>query len=131
MSIPVRLKQELKTLNLVFLYFACWLGVLLLVKQLVLAEYHIRFAGISSALIGARSLAIVFFLLRGYGVVAVAMIGLLCNTAGYLLRYLSFRRLFGPIAYGRRFIDSLPPARLVLKPLDQVVDRVANLRPDL
>jgi len=64
MRMPARLKQELKTLILVFLYFACWLGVLLLIKQLVLAEYHIRFAGISSALIGALVLSKVVMILE-------------------------------------------------------------------
>lgn len=64
MSIPPRLKQELKTLTLVFLYFACWLGALLLIKQLVLAEYHIRFSGISGALIGALVLSKVVMILE-------------------------------------------------------------------
>ena len=65
MGIPVRLKQELKTLGLVFLYFATWLLALLLIKQLVLAEYHIRFPGVSTALVGALVLSKVVMIL-GY-----------------------------------------------------------------
>ena len=37
MGIPVRLMQELKTLALVFLYFACWLGILFLIPGINLA----------------------------------------------------------------------------------------------
>jgi hypothetical protein len=64
MGIPVRLKQELKTLSLVFLYFACWLGILFLIKQLILAEYHIEFSGISGALIGALVMSKVVMVLE-------------------------------------------------------------------
>jgi len=64
MEIPVRLKQELKTLSLVFLYFACWLGVLLLIKKLLLAEYQIHFTGISKALVGALILSKVVMILE-------------------------------------------------------------------
>jgi hypothetical protein len=64
MGIPVRLMQELKTLALVFLYFACWLGILFLIKHLVLAEYHIEFSGVSGALIGALVLSKVVMILE-------------------------------------------------------------------
>ena len=64
MGIPLRLKQELKTLTLVFLYFACWLGVLLLIKQLLLEEYHIQPTGLSVALVGALILSKVVLILE-------------------------------------------------------------------
>lgn len=64
MSAPERLKQELKTLGVVALYFAVWLSALLLVKQLVLAEYDIQFAGLSKAVVGALILSKVVLILE-------------------------------------------------------------------
>lgn len=64
MSMPGRLQRELKTLGLVFAYFAGWLAFLVLVKQLVLAEYDVQFDGISKALIGALILSKVVLVLE-------------------------------------------------------------------
>jgi hypothetical protein len=90
MSAPDRLKQELKALGLVALYFAMWLSALLLVKQLVLAEYDIQFAGFSKALIGALVLSKVVLVLEyvplGRWVERQpALVDVLLRTALYLL----------------------------------------------
>lgn len=53
MSFQQKLISEFKSVGFATLYFGCWLAVLLLIKQLVLAEYQIQFHGISNALIGA------------------------------------------------------------------------------
>ena len=57
MSVQQRAKEELKAVALTTLYFATWLGVLLILKGLVLAEYQIEFGGLSIALIGALVIA--------------------------------------------------------------------------
>lgn len=64
MSFKEKLKQEIKSVGLATLYFACWLAVLLLIKQLVLAEYRIQFHGMSRALVGALILAKVVIVLE-------------------------------------------------------------------
>ncbi len=64
MSLSQKVKHELKSIVLAALYFGCWLAVLLLIKQLVLAEYHIEFKGISKALIGALVLSKVVLILE-------------------------------------------------------------------
>lgn len=46
------------------LYFAIWIGVLVLLKMLILAEYHIEFHGLSMALIGVLVLAKVVLVLE-------------------------------------------------------------------
>jgi len=64
MSFKQKLKQEIKSVGLATLYFACWLAVLLLIKQLVLAEYKIQFHGMTRALVGALILAKVVIVLE-------------------------------------------------------------------
>lgn len=56
--------NEIRTVVLVTLYFAAWLGVLLVLKKLILAEYRIAFHGMSMALIGALVLAKVVLVLE-------------------------------------------------------------------
>ena len=64
-SKPVsKLVHELKAIGLLTLYFGCWLAVLLLVKELVLAEYQIKYSDMSIALIGALVLSKVVLLLE-------------------------------------------------------------------
>jgi hypothetical protein len=46
------------------LYVFLWIGLLVTVKKLVLAEYQIEFAGLSAALIGALVLAKVVLILE-------------------------------------------------------------------
>jgi hypothetical protein len=52
-----KLKEELRAIALATLYFSCWIGALILLKELVLAEYHIAFHHLSMALVGALVLA--------------------------------------------------------------------------
>jgi hypothetical protein len=59
-----RLKHELKELSLAGIYFFLWIGLLVAVKKLVLAEYQIEFVGLSAALIGALVLAKVVLILE-------------------------------------------------------------------
>ena len=64
MSTSSRLQGELRTLVLVFSYFVCWLAFLMLVKQLLLAEYNVHVGGISKALVGALILSKVVMILE-------------------------------------------------------------------
>lgn len=64
MTVRQRLARELKALTLAGLYFATWIGTLLLLKELVLAEYSIAFHHLSLALMGALILAKVVLLLE-------------------------------------------------------------------
>ena len=64
MGTASRLQRELMTLGLVFSYFAGWLAFLVLVKQLLLAEYDLQFEGISKALVGALILSKVVMILE-------------------------------------------------------------------
>ena len=41
MSFGAKLKEELKAVGIAALYFGCWIFTLMVVKWLVLAEYHI------------------------------------------------------------------------------------------
>ena len=63
-SFSVRLLHEVKAIGVAALYFGCWLAVLLLIKQLILADYEIAFAGLSKALIGALILSKVVLILE-------------------------------------------------------------------
>lgn len=58
------LKKELMAIGLAMLYFGCWIAALLLLKQLVLAEYSIAFHHFSLAIVGALILAKVVLLLE-------------------------------------------------------------------
>ena len=64
MSLKQTLKHEISTLLSVTFFFACWLGILLLIKMLVLAGYEIEFYDFSKALIGALVLAKVVMVLE-------------------------------------------------------------------
>ena len=64
MSFGQKLKNEIKTVALAALYFAVWIGVLVTLKQLLLAEYKIQFNGLSIALVGALVLAKVVLVLE-------------------------------------------------------------------
>jgi len=64
MNLPPKLVQEFRALVLAGLYFGCWLAALLLLKQLVLAEYQIQFSGMSKAVIGALVLSKVVLVLE-------------------------------------------------------------------
>lgn len=64
MSVAAKLREEIKSIGLVSLYFAAWIFVLLLLKWLILAEYHIEFHGFSMVVIGALILAKVVLVLE-------------------------------------------------------------------
>jgi hypothetical protein len=64
MSLQQKLKDEIKAVALATLYFATWIGVLMVLKALVLAEYRIEFRGWSLALVGALLLAKVVLVLE-------------------------------------------------------------------
>jgi hypothetical protein len=46
MSIREKLKHELKAIVMVTLFFAVWLGVLMVLKILLLEDYQIRIGGL-------------------------------------------------------------------------------------
>jgi hypothetical protein len=53
MSFKQKLKDEIKAIGVAALYFGCWIGVLLLFKSLILAEYKIAFHRWSVVVVGA------------------------------------------------------------------------------
>jgi hypothetical protein len=64
MSIKEKLIHELRAVVLVTLFFAMWLGALMILKFLILEDYHIRLGGFSMVLIGALVLAKVVLILE-------------------------------------------------------------------
>ncbi len=64
MSLQQKLKDEIKAVAITTLYFATWLGLLVLLKKLILEEYQIEFNGLSVALVGALVLAKVVLVLE-------------------------------------------------------------------
>jgi hypothetical protein len=64
MSFAQKLKHEVLAVITLTLYFGCWLGVLVLLKYLILAEYKIVFNQFSVALVGALVLAKVVLVLE-------------------------------------------------------------------
>jgi hypothetical protein len=64
MSIQEKLKHELKAIVMVTLFFATWLGILMVLKILLLEDYQIRVGGFSIVLIGALILAKVVLILE-------------------------------------------------------------------
>ncbi len=59
-----KLKHEVNAMVVLMAYFGLWLGALVLVKYLVLAEYRIAFTGFSVALVGALILSKVVLVLE-------------------------------------------------------------------
>jgi hypothetical protein len=64
MSLQQKLKNEIKAVALAALYFATWIGVLIILKELALAEYGIESRGLSLALVGALILTKVVLILE-------------------------------------------------------------------
>jgi hypothetical protein len=64
MSFPLKLKAELQAMGVAGLYFGSWITVLLVLKELLLAEYDIAFNGWSLALVGALVLSKVVLVLE-------------------------------------------------------------------
>ncbi len=64
MSIAQKLMHEITAVVWLTFYFGCWLGALVLLKYLALAEYQIEFHHFSVALVGALVLAKVVLVLE-------------------------------------------------------------------
>jgi hypothetical protein len=64
MGYAQKLQHELMAVISLTLYFGCWLGALVLLKYLILAEYHIAFNHFSVVLVGALVLAKVVLVLE-------------------------------------------------------------------
>ena len=64
MSIKQRLKNEINAFLLAILYFGFWVGMLMSIKTLILAEYQIAFNGWTLAVIGVLVLAKVVLILE-------------------------------------------------------------------
>lgn len=64
MSITQKVKKEIETLVSLMLYFLGWLGFLMLLKFLLLADYKIGFSDFSIAVVGALVLAKVVLVLE-------------------------------------------------------------------
>jgi hypothetical protein len=64
MSFKQKLKDEVKAIGVAALYFGCWIGALLLLKSLILAEYKIAFHGWSVVVVGALVLSKVVLVLE-------------------------------------------------------------------
>lgn len=64
MSAMQKLKEEIRAMLLLTLYFVVWLGIMVVLKKLILAEYDIEFKGLSVALMGALVLAKVVLILE-------------------------------------------------------------------
>jgi hypothetical protein len=59
-----KVKHEIVSVAVLMLYFLTWLGFLMLLKYLLLADYEIQFSGISKAVVGALVLAKVVLVLE-------------------------------------------------------------------
>jgi hypothetical protein len=64
MSLPAKLRGEIRTVGLTTLFFAAWFCMLMVLKWLVLAEYNIEFRSVSTALVGALIVAKVVLVLE-------------------------------------------------------------------
>ena len=64
MGLPQRLLEEIKALFVAMLYFGIWIGMLMSIKILILAEYRIAFEGWSLAVVGVLVLAKVVLVLE-------------------------------------------------------------------
>ena len=64
MTLAQKLTDEIRGVALTTLYFAVWIGVLIALKTLILAEYRIEFVGLSKIVIGALILAKVVLVLQ-------------------------------------------------------------------
>jgi hypothetical protein len=64
MSLMHRLGKELRVVAATTLYFAIWFGILVLLKRLYLADYEVKFRGLSLALISALLVGKVVLLLE-------------------------------------------------------------------
>ena len=85
-----KLRNEIKAVALAGLYFGTWIGVLIILKELVLAEYQIEFRAWSLVLIGTLVLAKVVLVLEHVPLGAwirtrPALVDVILRTALYAL----------------------------------------------
>lgn len=64
MSVKQKLQHEIRALASALLFFGSWIAVLVLIKQLLLAEYHIAFNGWLAVIVGALILSKVVLVLE-------------------------------------------------------------------
>lgn len=64
MNMVQKIKNEIRTLVLLTSYFVLWIGALVTLKKLILAEYNIQFQGWSMVFIGALILSKVVAILE-------------------------------------------------------------------
>jgi hypothetical protein len=64
MSASAKLKEEIRSVGLYTLFFGAWFSMFMLMKDLVLSEYEIRFFDMSAVLVGALILAKVALLME-------------------------------------------------------------------
>ncbi|MDH4037556.1 MAG: hypothetical protein OEX18_04500 [Candidatus Krumholzibacteria bacterium] len=64
MSFSAKLRHELVSLTLAWVYFVLWFGFLIALKKLMLEQYHIEFKGLSIVLVSALILAKVILLME-------------------------------------------------------------------
>jgi len=64
MTTKDKLVREVKALGSITLYFGVWVGIILLLKKLLLAQYGIHFGALALALVGTLLLAKVVLLLE-------------------------------------------------------------------
>ena len=90
MSFKQKLKDEVRAIGVAALYFGCWIGALLLLKSLILAEYKIAFHGWSAVVVGALVLSKVVLILEHVSLGAwmrarPALVGVILRTVLYSL----------------------------------------------
>lgn len=90
MSLQQKFIHEVKAVGLATLYFGCWIAALVMLKHLILAEYHIEFHGFSKVLVGALILSKVVLVLEHVSLGAwvraqPAWVDILLRTALYAI----------------------------------------------
>jgi len=90
MSLRQKLMDEIRAVALATLYFGTWIGVLVFLKTLALAEYRIAFHGLSLVLVGALVLAKVVLVLEHVSLgawirIRPALIDVILRTVLYAL----------------------------------------------
>jgi hypothetical protein len=64
MSVKDKIIKELRSILLTSIYFFSWFGVLMVIKILLLKEYHVHFVGLTIVIIAALVLAKVVLILE-------------------------------------------------------------------
>jgi hypothetical protein len=89
-NVAYKLKREIEAVLLLTLYFGSWIGSLVLLKYLILAQYEIAYDGLAVVLLGALVLAKVVLILEyvplgAWTKTSPAWIDILLRTALYAL----------------------------------------------